>query len=492
MQIQSTELMTFDDVLLQPAYSEVLPTEVSLSSHVSRNIPLSIPLLSAAMDTVTTSQMAIALAQEGGIGIIHRNLSIADQADEVAKVKRFESGVIKDPITIRPTALVRDLVHLMASKQISGVPVVDGVELVGIVTSRDIRFETNLDLRVSDVMTPKTRLVTAAKDANPSVWTKLLQDNRIEKILLTDAEGELAGLVTVKDIQKAQDFPYAAKDADQQLRVGASVGVNSDSDERVDQLVDAGADVIVIDTAHGHSKGVIDRIRIIKQRFPRLDVMAGNVATSDGAKALVDAGVDSVKVGIGPGSICTTRVVAGVGVPQISAISAVADAVADDEVPVIADGGIRYSGDIAKAIAAGANSVMLGSLLAGTDEAPGEIELYQGRTYKNYRGMGSQGAMRDHIGSRERYGQAASNESAKLVPEGVEGRVDYRGPVAPIVHQLMGGLRSAMGYTGCENVAKMRADTTFVRVTNASLIEGHVHDVSVTKEAPNYHGFTEI
>ena len=479
------EALTFGDVLLRPGYSDVLPANVTLNSRISRNIAVSIPLVSAAMDTVTESRLAISLAQEGGIGVIHKNMSTDAQAQEVRRVKKFETGIIRDPITIESTATVQELIELTSKFGISGVPVVQGDDLVGIVTHRDIRFETRMDLRVADVMTPKSRLVTAKQDENFDVIVDLLHQHRIEKILLTDEANNLCGMVTVKDIQKSQDYPNACKDGASQLRVGASVGTSEETDERVEKLCAAGVDLIVVDTAHGHSRNVIERIRWIKQRFNEVEVVGGNVATAEGAKALVDAGADAVKVGIGPGSICTTRMVTGVGMPQISAIDEIAVAMKDEDVPVIADGGIVYSGDIAKAVAAGADAVMVGSLLAGTDEAPGEIELYQGRTYKSYRGMGSIGAMSDHIGSRNRYAQD-ENSLGKLVPEGVEGRVPYRGSVSGVVQQLMGGLRSAMGYTGCDSIDCLRTNAQFVAISPAGQVESHVHDVSITKEAPNY------
>ncbi len=478
--------LTFDDVLLKPAYSEVLPSEVSLTTRLTKEITLNIPLVAAAMDTVTNARLAIAIAQEGGIGIVHRNLSIQDQADEVQKVKKFEAGIIRDPITIGPSATVANLIRLMRENSISGVPVVNQDELVGIVTSRDIRFETNMDLKVSDVMTQKQNLITAPLSASFETFIELLQTHRIEKVLLTNGDGKLAGMVTVKDIQKASDFPMASKDKNGSLRVGGSVGTSYDDFERVDELIDAGVDVVVVDTAHGHSKNVLDRVSWIRQKYPNMDIIAGNVATADGARALVDAGADCIKIGMGPGSICTTRIVAGIGVPQITAVDDVVNELANEDVPVIADGGIRYSGDIAKAIAAGAESVMLGSLFAGTDEAPGEVELYQGRAYKSYRGMGSQAAMQEHPGSRDRYFQNDFNEGGKLVPEGIEGRVPYRGPVRPIVHQLVGGLRAAMGYTGSSSITDLRNNSEFLTVSNASLAESHVHDVTITKEAPNY------
>lgn len=479
---------TFDDVLLRPAYSEVLPSDVSTNSRLSRKISLNIPLVAAAMDTVTESRLAIALAQEGGIGIVHKNMSIREQASHVQQVKKFESGVIRDPITISPNATVGDLLQLIAKHKISGVPVVLDRELVGIVTHRDIRFQRDLSATVSSVMTPKSKLITADEAASLDQITELLHEHRIEKVLLTDDKFRLSGMVTVKDIEKRQAFPNACKDDLGRLRTGASVGTESDTDERVAALVEAGVDIIVVDTAHGHSKGVLDRIRWIKQKYPQVEVMGGNVATGEGSKALIDAGVDAVKVGIGPGSICTTRVISGVGVPQVSAITEATVAASDEDIPIVADGGIRYSGDIAKAIVAGAESVMVGSLLAGSEEAPGEIELFQGRTYKCYRGMGSLGAMQQKHGSRDRYFQRISLDGNKLVPEGVEGRVPYKGPVSPIVEQLVGGLRSAMGYTGCKDIHELRAKGEFIPITKASMSESHVHDVSVTKEAPNYPG----
>ena len=482
----AADAVTFDDVLLVPSFSEVLPSDVSLRSKLTRNIDLNIPMVAAAMDTVTESRLAIALAQEGGIGIVHKNMSLESQAKEVRAVKKFESGIIRDPVTISPAASLNDLINLTSENNISGVPVVDGDDLVGIITSRDIRFETRRDIQVKDVMTPKERLVTATEGADFSIIQSLLHEHRIEKVLIVDEKFKLTGMITVKDIAKAEAFPMACKDASGQLRVGASVGVGGDSDHRVAALVEAGVDIVVVDTAHGHTKAVLDRVSWIKQKYPELDVMGGNVATSDGARALIDSGVDSVKVGIGPGSICTTRIVAGIGVPQVTAITDAVDAALESEVPVVADGGIRYSGDIAKAIAAGANVVMIGSLLAGAEESPGEVELFQGRTYKSYRGMGSMGAMAQSHGSSDRYFQEVGSDSGKLVPEGVEGRVAYKGPVSSIVHQLMGGLRASMGYTGCSDIGAMRTETKFVRVSAASMAESHVHDVSITKEAPNY------
>ena len=482
----AADAVTFDDVLLVPSFSEVLPSDVSLRSKLTRNIDLNIPMVAAAMDTVTESRLAIALAQEGGIGIVHKNMSLESQAREVRAVKKFESGIIRDPVTISPAASLNDLINLTSENNISGVPVVDGDDLVGIITSRDIRFETRRDIQVKDVMTPKERLVTATEGADFSIIQSLLHEHRIEKVLIVDEKFKLTGMITVKDIAKAEAFPMACKDALGQLRVGASVGVGGDSDDRVAALVEAGVDIVVVDTAHGHTKAVLDRVSWIKQKYPELDVMGGNVATSDGARALIDSGVDSVKVGIGPGSICTTRIVAGIGVPQVTAITDAVEAALESEIPVVADGGIRYSGDIAKAIAAGANVVMIGSLLAGAEESPGEVELFQGRTYKSYRGMGSMGAMAQSHGSSDRYFQEVGSDAGKLVPEGVEGRVAYKGPVSSIVHQLMGGLRASMGYTGCPDIGAMRTETKFVRVSAASMAESHVHDVSITKEAPNY------
>ena len=480
------EALTFDDVLLLPAYSKVLPSEVELTTQLTRDIVLNIPLMSAAMDTVTESRLAIALAQEGGIGIVHKNMPLEDQAREVRAVKKFESGIIRDPVTIGPGATVGDLRTLTSERQISGVPVVEGTNLLGIVTSRDIRFENRMEAKVKDVMTSRDRLITAREDASFESITELLQSHRIEKVLLVNDDFELKGMVTVKDITKAQAYPNACKDALGQLRTGASVGTSDETDERVAALVEAGADIIVVDTAHGHSQRVLDRISWIKQKYPDVPILGGNVATRDGARALIDAGVDAIKVGIGPGSICTTRVVSGIGVPQITAIAEVAAESNGDAVPIVADGGVRFSGDIAKAVCAGANVVMVGALLAGTDEAPGDVELYQGRTYKSYRGMGSLGAMAEQHGSSDRYFQEPENDLGKLVPEGVEGRVPYRGPVGPVVHQLMGGLRASMGYTGSETIEVMRKEPEFDRISSASLSENHVHDVAITKEAPNY------
>ena len=482
----AADALTFDDVLLLPAYSQVLPSEVSLQTRLTRDIKLNIPLISSAMDTVTEARLAISIAQEGGIGIVHKNMTIEQQAREVRAVKKFESGIIRDPITIRPEATLKELYAITTDNGISGVPVVSGDKLVGIVTSRDIRFEHRIDVCVKDVMTPKERLVTALEGTGFDEITRMLHEYRIEKVLLINEDFELTGMVTVKDIAKAQAYPSACKDDLGQLRVGASVGTSGETDERVSALVEAGADIVVVDTAHGHSRDVLDRIGWMKQTYPDLNVVGGNIATYEGAKALIDAGVDAVKVGIGPGSICTTRIVAGIGVPQITAIAEASRAGEEEDVPIIADGGIRYSGDIAKALVAGASSVMVGSLLAGTDEAPGEVELYQGRTYKSYRGMGSLGAMSQSNGSSDRYFQEVEGDGRKLVPEGIEGRVAYRGPVGPIVHQLMGGVRASMGYTGCASVHAMRTEPEFVRVSAASMVESHVHDVAITKEAPNY------
>ena len=480
------DALTFDDVLLLPAYSDVLPSEVSLGTRLTRDIRLNIPIMSSAMDTVTEARLAIALAQEGGIGIVHKNMSIEQQAREVRAVKKLESGIIRDPITIRPERTVAELIELTLEHKISGVPVVEGRDLVGIITGRDVRFEKRTDALIREVMTPKEKLVTATEGTSFDEITNILHKHRIEKVLLINDKFELTGMVTVKDINKAKAFPISCKDEQGQLRVGASVGTSPETDERVAALVEAGVDVLVVDTAHGHSLRVLDQIRLIKQRYPNVNIIGGNVATADGAKALVDVGVDAVKVGIGPGSICTTRLVTGIGVPQVSAIAAAVDVANSEDIPVIADGGVRYSGDIAKAIAAGASVVMIGGLLAGTDEAPGEVELYQGRTYKSYRGMGSLGAMGESHGSSDRYFQESEGDHRKLVPEGVEGRVPYRGPVSPIVHQLMCGLRASMGYTGSESIEIMRTRPEFIRVTSASMAESHVHDVAITKEAPNY------
>ncbi len=480
------EALTFDDVLLLPGYSEVLPKDVSLKTRLTRAIQLQIPLVSAAMDTVTESRLAIAMAQEGGVGIIHKNMTIEDQASHVRAVKKYESGVVKDPITVSPETTVRELVGITMANKVSGVPVVAGKDLLGIVTARDIRFESGLDTRVSEIMTPKSKLVTVLEGTELDTVKHLLHKHRIEKVLVVNDDFELKGLMTVKDIQKSQDFPNACKDGLGQLRVGAAVGTGEETERRIEALVAAGADVVVVDTAHGHSKGVIDRVRWVKQNFPEVQVIGGNIATGEAAVALAEAGADAVKVGIGPGSICTTRIVAGIGVPQISAVANVASALEKYDVPLIADGGIRFSGDIAKAIAAGASSIMVGGLLAGTDEAPGEVELYQGRTYKAYRGMGSLGAMSGSQGSSDRYFQDAASGVEKLVPEGIEGRVACKGPMSAVVHQLMGGVRSSMGYTGSKNMEEMRTRPQFVRITSSGIKESHVHDVTITKEAPNY------
>lgn len=480
------EALTFDDVLLLPGYSEVTAKDVSLVTKLTRNINLNLPLVSAAMDTVTEAGLAIALAQEGGIGIVHKNLTVQEQAEQVRRVKKFESGVVKDPITIDHTATIAELIELTRANGISGVPVMKDGDLAGIVTRRDLRFETDTSQSISAIMTPRNQLVTVKEGASSDEVQRLLHQHRIEKILVVDDVGALKGLITVKDFDKAESFPDACKDQYGQLRVGASVGTSADTDERVDALVKAGVDVLVVDTAHGHSMNVLNRVRWIKDNYPSVDVIGGNIATGDAALALAEAGVDGVKVGIGPGSICTTRIVTGMGVPQISAVSNVALALADTDIPLIADGGIRFSGDISKALAAGAHSVMLGGMFAGTEEAPGEVELFQGRTYKSYRGMGSIGAMAQKQGSSDRYFQDSSVGSEKLVPEGIEGRVPYKGPVSAIIHQLMGGVRSSMGYAGCINVPEMRTKPQFVRVTSAGMSESHVHDVSITKEAPNY------
>ena len=481
------EALTFDDVLLVPAYSEVLPREADLSTLLSKRIRLNLPLVSAAMDTVTESRLAITLAQEGGIGIVHKNMTAEAQAREVARVKKYESGMVKDPITVRPEATVRDVIEITRAKGISGLPVVtDHDEVVGIVTHRDIRFEEQLDAPVSSVMTPKERLVTVREHTPREEVLLVLHRNRIEKVLVVDERGLLKGLITVKDFQKAKEFPRACKDEHGRLRVGAAVGTSPDTLERVAALREAGVDVVVVDTAHGHSRGVLATVERLKATWSDIDVIGGNIATAEAAQALVAAGADGVKVGIGPGSICTTRVIAGVGVPQISAVANVAEALAKSGVPLIADGGIRYSGDVAKAIVAGAHAVMIGGLFAGTEESPGEVELYQGASYKSYRGMGSLGAMAQRHGSSDRYFQDTVEELEKLVPEGVEGRVPYKGSLVAIIHQLAGGLRAAMGYTGCNDIPSMRTRPRFVRMTGAGIRESHVHDVSITKEAPNY------
>jgi IMP dehydrogenase len=477
--------LTFDDVLLVPAHSAILPRDVSLSTRLTRKIQLNLPLLSAAMDTVTEARLAIALAQEGGIGIVHKNLNPKMQAAEVAKVKRFESGVLKDPITIPPTMTVREVLALTRSYRISGLPVVENGIVVGIVTNRDTRFETNLDQSVRAIMTPRERLITVMEGSSPEEAKALMHKHRLERVLVVNADFQLRGLVTVKDILKSSEHPFACKDEQGHLRCGAAVGVGEGTEERVELLAEAGVDVIVVDTAHGHSEGVLKRVQWVKKNFPQVEVIGGNIATASAALALVDHGADGVKVGIGPGSICTTRIVAGVGVPQITAVDMVANAMAASNTPLIADGGIRFSGDISKAIAAGANAVMLGGLFAGTEEAPGETVLYQGRSYKAYRGMGSLGAMKD--GAADRYFQDSDANVEKLVPEGIEGRVPYKGPVLAVIHQLMGGLRSSMGYVGCATIDEMRAKAEFVEITAAGIRESHVHDVQITKEAPNYH-----
>jgi len=478
------EALTFDDVLLIPAHSTVVPKEVDLGTQLTKKIRMNIPLLSAAMDTVTESRLAIALAQEGGIGIVHKNMTPSQQAAEVRHVKKYESGVIVEPITIDSSASIRDVLAITQEYKISGVPVVDGEELVGIVTSRDMRFETQLDNQVSSIMTPKEKLVTVSEGASREEVAALLHKHRIEKVLVVNDGFALRGMITVKDIQKSDDFPNACKDEQGRLRVGAAVGTGADTEERVTALVAEGVDVIVVDTAHGHSQGVIDRVKWVKEKFPQVEVIGGNIATGQAAKDLVAAGADAVKVGIGPGSICTTRIVAGVGVPQISAIDNVAQALEGTGVPLIADGGIRFSGDMAKALAAGAYTIMVGSMFAGTEEAPGEIELFQGRSYKSYRGMGSLGAMAQ--GSSDRYFQDNKDGEEKLVPEGIEGRVAYKGLMVNIVHQLMGGVRSSMGYVGCKDMDEMRSKPEFVKVSSAGMRESHVHDVTITKEAPNY------
>ncbi len=482
----TTEALTFDDVLLLPAYSEVLPRQVDTSTQLTPRIRLNIPLLSAAMDTVTEAKLAIALAQEGGIGIVHKNMTAERQAAEVRAVKKFESGVITDPICVPPNMTIGEVLKLTRANRISGVPVVDGKELVGIVTSRDLRFETRYGEPVSAVMTPKDRLVTVKEGASREEVVAKLHKHRIEKVLVINGKFQLRGMITVKDIQKSTDYPLACKDERGRLRVGAAVGTGPDTEGRVDALMKAGVDVVVVDTAHGHSKGVLDRVKQIKKAHPDLQIVGGNVATGEAALALVAAGVDAVKVGIGPGSICTTRIVAGVGVPQIGAVMSVAEALKKKKIPLISDGGVRYSGDFAKALAAGGYAVMVGSMLAGTEEAPGEVELYQGRSYKSYRGMGSLGAMSMAQGSKDRYFQDTTSEVEKLVPEGIEGRVPYKGPMSSIVQQMVGGLRACMGYTGCQSIEEMRTKTRFVKITAAGVKESHVHDVTITKEAPNY------
>ncbi len=480
------EAYTFDDVLLLPAHSKVLPKNVSMTTQLTQNITLKIPFLSAAMDTVTQAKLAISMALEGGIGIIHKNMTVEEQAHEVHKVKRFETGIITDPITTTSDTSIADLLKITRKHRISGVPVIDNDQLVGIVTARDIRFEKRSDVKVLEVMTPKEKLITASKTTSKQEILDKLRDNRIEKLLIVNDDFVLQGMITVKDIQKAKDYPDACRDDKGRLRVGAAVSVGKGTDERVDALVEAGVDVIVVDTAHGHSQGVIERVKWVKEKYPEIQVIGGNIATASAALALAEAGADAVKVGIGPGSICTTRIVAGVGVPQITAVSNVVEALKETDVKVIADGGLRYSGDIAKVIVAGAHSVMIGGLFAGTDESPGEVEIFEGRSYKAYRGMGSLGAMSAKQGSSDRYFQEDTKENDKLVPEGIEGRVPYKGPLLNVIVQLLGGLRSSMGYTGCANIEAMRTKPEFVRVTAAGMRESHVHDVQITKEAPNY------
>ena len=476
--------LTFDDVLLVPSHSSVLPKDVSLETKLTKKISLNIPVISAAMDTVTEANMAIALAEQGGMGIIHKNLTPQRQANRVDKVKRFESGVVSDPITIDPNMSVDEVMQITRKNKISGLPVVEKDKIVGIVTNRDLRFETNLTQPIKNVMTPRDRLVTVKEGASKEEIMKLLHQHRIERLLVIDDEDTLTGLITVKDIQKSTDHPFACKDEHGRLRVGAAIGVGSDTELRTELLVDAGVDVLIVDTAHGHSEGVLNRIKWIKKNYPKVDVIGGNIATAEAAIAMVDHGADSVKVGIGPGSICTTRIVAGVGVPQITAINDVYKVLKQKNIPFIADGGIRFSGDVAKAIAAGASSVMLGSMFAGTEEAPGEVELFQGRSYKSYRGMGSIGAMKK--GSSDRYFQDGESNSDKLVPEGIEGRVPFKGTVVNVLHQLMGGLRASMGYVGVDTILNMHKKAKFIEITNAGIKESHVHDVQITKEAPNY------
>ena len=480
------EALTFDDVLLLPAHSIVLPKTVALTTQLTRSIALNIPLISSAMDTVTESRLAIAMAQEGGLGVLHKSMSVENQAREVRLVKKYESGVVKDPITISSDASIRDLVALMKEYDISGMPVLDSSGLAGIVTSRDVRFEANLDAKVSTIMTAKDSLVTVKEDFELDDVKELLHRHRIEKILVVDQGFVLKGLITLKDIRKSEDYPNACKDEQGRLRVAAAVGTGPDTPDRIDAIIEAGVDVVVVDTAHGHSQFVLDQVKYVKDKYPEISIIGGNIATADAARDLAKAGADAVKVGIGPGSICTTRIVTGVGVPQISAVANVVEALKDTDVCVISDGGIRYSGDIAKVIAAGAHVVMVGSMLAGSEEAPGEVELYQGRSYKAYRGMGSLGAMSHSQGSSDRYFQDVDSGTEKLVPEGIEGRVPYKGTMSAIVHQLMGGLRSSMGYTGSANIEEMRTKTQFVKITASGMNESHVHDVSITKEAPNY------
>ncbi|MGH8610635.1 MAG: IMP dehydrogenase [Gammaproteobacteria bacterium] len=481
----SGDALTFDDVLLVPAYSEVLPREVHLETRLTRGIRLNIPLVSAAMDTVTEARLAIAIAQQGGLGVIHKNMSPQQQASEVRRVKKFESGVVQDPITVSPDTSIGEVLELTRSHNISGLPVVEGEALLGIVTSRDLRFETRFQNPVRSIMTPKEKLVTLREGADQQEAIALLHKHRIEKVLVVNDRFQLRGLITVKDIQKANQFPHACKDQHERLRVGAAVGTGADSQGRVEALLDAGADVIVVDTAHGHSKGVLGTVRWVKTHYPQAQVIGGNIATPEAAQALVDVGADAVKVGMGPGSICTTRIVTGIGIPQITAVANVVEALRDTDIPLISDGGVRYSGDIAKVIAAGAHAAMIGSLFAGTEEAPGEVELYQGRSYKTYRGMGSLGSMSKGPGAADRYFQE-NDEIDKLVPEGIEGRVPYKGSLAAVIHQLLGGIRAAMGYTGCATLQELRTKPKFVRVSHAGMRESHVHDVAITKEAPNY------
>lgn len=480
------EALTFDDVLLVPAFSKILPKDAKLNTWLTREIALNIPLVSAAMDTVTESRLAIALAEEGGIGILHKSMKLEEQAAEVRRVKKFESGVVRDPVTVGNDTTIREVKELARNYNFSGMPVVVGKKLVGIITNRDFRFENNLDQPVANLMTPKERLITVREGEKPETVIALLHKHRIEKVLVVNDAFELRGMITVKDILKAQAKPYACRDQSGQLRVGAAVGTGADTEERVTALIKAGADVIVVDTAHGHSQNVLDRVRWIKKHFPDMQVIAGNIATAEAAKDLVKAGADAVKVGIGPGSICTTRIVAGVGIPQITAIANVAAELKNKKIPVIADGGIRFSGDLCKALAAGASCVMIGGLFAGTEEAPGDLEIYQGRYYKTYRGMGSVGAMAQRHGSRDRYSQHTIEDAEKLVPEGIEGRVPYKGNLVNVVHQLIGGLRSSMGYTGSSTINELRENAKFVRITSAGVRESHVHDVVITKEAPNY------
>ncbi len=479
-----SDALTFDDVLLVPAYSNILPKDVDLSTQLTQKIKLNIPLISAAMDTVTEAKLAIAMAQLGGIGVIHKNMSIQDQAKQVSIVKNYESGVIKNPITVKPETSIADVLEITRKNRISGVPVVDETGLVGIVTSRDMRFERILTDPVYNIMTRKENLITVKEGADTEIVKQLLHKNRIEKVLVVNDAFELKGLITVKDMQKSKEFPNAVKDSHEQLIVAAAVGAGGDTEQRCAALVEAGVDVLVVDTAHGHSQGVLDRVQWVRNQFPDVQIIAGNITTGDAALALVKAGADCVKVGVGPGSICTTRIVAGVGVPQITAINNVAKALKGTGIPLIADGGIRYSGDVAKAVASGASVIMAGGLFAGTEESPGEVELYQGRTYKAYRGMGSLGAM--DKGSKDRYFQDDVTDNEKLVPEGIEGRVAYKGSLAPVVHQLMGGLKASMGYVGCANIEKMKTEPEMVKITNAGMAESHVHDVNITKEAPNY------